>query len=67
MLAAGLVDELRLVIAPVVVGRGRRLFPDGGAPAGLRLVSHRTTARGLSVHSFEPTGLPEQGVYGAGA
>ncbi|MGP3750734.1 dihydrofolate reductase family protein [Streptomyces sp. IBSNAI001] len=67
LLAAGLVDELRLVIAPVVVGRGRRLFPDGGAPAGLRLVSHRTTARGLSVHTFEPTGLPEQGVYGAGA
>ncbi|MFG2587856.1 dihydrofolate reductase family protein [Streptomyces sp. NPDC048438] len=67
LLAAGLVDELRLVIAPVVVGRGRRLFPDGGAPAGLRLVSHRTTARGLSVHSFESTGLPEKGVYGAGA
>jgi dihydrofolate reductase len=67
LLAAGLVDELRLVIAPVVVGRGRRLFPDGGAPAGLRLASHRTTARGLSVHTFEPTGLPEQGVYGAGA
>ncbi|MFI6123080.1 dihydrofolate reductase family protein [Streptomyces sp. NPDC051064] len=67
LLAAGLVDELRLVIAPVVVGRGRRLFPDGGAPAGLRLVSHRTTARGLSVHTFESTGLPEKGVYGAGA
>ncbi|MFB4426265.1 dihydrofolate reductase family protein [Streptomyces sp. QL37] len=67
LLAAGLVDELRLVIAPVVVGRGRRLFPDGGAPAGLRLVSHRTTARGLSVHIFESTGQPEKGVYGAGA
>ena len=40
LLAAGLIDELRLVIAPVVVGNGRRLFPDGGAPAGLRLVSN---------------------------
>ncbi|HWU06026.1 MAG TPA: dihydrofolate reductase family protein [Streptomyces sp.] len=67
LLAAGLVDELRLVIAPVVVGRGRRLFPDGGAPAGLRLVSHRTTPRGLSVHIFESAGTPEQGVYGAGS
>ncbi|MFD6279897.1 dihydrofolate reductase family protein [Streptomyces sp. NPDC060209] len=66
LLAAGLVDELRLVIAPVVVGRGRRLFPDGGAPAGLRLVSHRTTGRGLSVHVFESTGSPDHGVYGAG-
>ncbi|WP_405696783.1 dihydrofolate reductase family protein [Streptomyces sp. NBC_01185] len=65
LLTAGLVDELRLVIAPVVVGRGRRLFPDDGTPAGLRLVSHRTTPRGLSVHTFEPTGLPDHGVYGA--
>ena len=67
LLAAGLIDSLRLVIAPVVVGRGRRLFPDGGAPAGLRLVSHQTTPGGLSVHIFETTGLPEFGTYGADA
>ncbi|OKI92674.1 dihydrofolate reductase family protein [Streptomyces sp. CB02058] len=67
LLAAGLVDELRLAIAPVVVGRGRRLFPDGGAPAGLRLVSHRTTPGGLSVHIFESAGSPAHGIYGAGA
>ncbi|MFB4282768.1 MULTISPECIES: dihydrofolate reductase family protein [unclassified Nonomuraea] len=67
LLAAGLVDTLRLAIAPVVVGRGRRLFPDGGAPAGLRLVSQQTTPGGLSVHTFESTGLPEYGTYGAGA
>ncbi|WP_328439422.1 dihydrofolate reductase family protein [Streptomyces sp. NBC_00444] len=65
LLAAGLVDTLRLAIAPVVVGQGRRLFPDGGAPAGLRLVSHRTTPGGLSVHVFESTGLPAYGRYGA--
>jgi hypothetical protein len=47
-----------------VVGQGRHLFPDGGAPAGLRLVSHQTTPRGLSVHIFETTGLPEYGNYG---
>ncbi|MBR8642354.1 dihydrofolate reductase family protein [Streptomyces tuirus] len=63
LLAAGLVDTLRLVIAPVVVGQGRRLFPDGGAPAGLRLVEHRTTPGGLSVHVFESTGVPEFGTY----
>ncbi|MFD9860072.1 dihydrofolate reductase family protein [Streptomyces alboflavus] len=67
LLAAGLVDTLRLVIAPVVVGKGRRLFPDGGAPAGLRLVDHRTTPGGLSVHTFDAVGLPEYGHYGAGA
>ena len=67
LLAAGLIDTLRLVIAPVVVGQGRRLFPDRGAPAGLRLVSHQTTPGGLSVHIFEWTGLPEYGTYGADA
>jgi dihydrofolate reductase len=65
LLAAGLIDTLRLVIAPVVVGQGRRLFPDGGAPAGLRLLSHETTPGGLSVHVFESAGLPQYGTYGA--
>ncbi|MEO5320412.1 dihydrofolate reductase family protein [Arthrobacter sp. CC3] len=67
LLAAGLIDELRLVIAPVVVGNGRRLFPVGGAPAGLRLASSRTTPGGLAILVYEPAGLPEYGTYGAGA
>ncbi|MER5892919.1 dihydrofolate reductase family protein [Streptomyces sp. NPDC001876] len=67
LLAAGLVDELRLAIAPVVVGTGRRLFPDGGAPVGLRLLSSRTTPGGLAIHVYESTGLPEYGTYGADA
>ncbi|MFI1829600.1 dihydrofolate reductase family protein [Streptomyces sp. NPDC020412] len=67
LLAAGLVDTFRLAIAPVVVGQGRRLFPAGGAPAGLRPVSHETTPGGLTVHVFESTGRPEYGTYGADA
>lgn len=67
LLAAGLVDELRLAIAPVVVGTGRRLLPDGGAPAGLRLLSNETTPGGLAIHVYESTGLPEYGTYGADA
>ncbi|MFI1225510.1 MULTISPECIES: dihydrofolate reductase family protein [unclassified Streptomyces] len=66
LLAAGLVDELRLAIAPVVVGQGRRLFPDGGAPAGLRLVEQRTTPAGVSVHVFAATGTPDYATYGGG-
>ncbi|MGW4229988.1 dihydrofolate reductase family protein [Streptomyces sp. NPDC004980] len=65
LLAAGLVDELRLAIAPVVVGTGRRLFPDGGAPAGLRLMSNGTTSGGLAIQVYTSTGLPEYGTYGA--
>jgi dihydrofolate reductase len=63
LLAAGLIDELRLIIAPVVVGTGRRLFPDGGAPAGLRLTGTETTPGGLAVHTYEPAGPPTTGSY----
>ncbi|MFD3937379.1 dihydrofolate reductase family protein [Streptomyces sp. NPDC058611] len=67
LLAAGLIDELRLAIAPVVVGNGRRLFPDSGAPAGLRLVSNGTTPGGLAVQVYASTGRPEYGTYGSDA
>ena len=64
LLAAGLVDTLRLVVAPVVLGQGRRLFPDGGAPAGFQPVSAHTTAGGLLVHTLDYTGMPEFATYG---
>jgi dihydrofolate reductase len=67
LLAAGLIDELRLLIAPVVVGSGRRLFPEGGAPAGLRLLRNETTPGGVAVHVYESTGLPKYGTYEASA
>ncbi len=67
LLAAGLIDELRLVIAPVVLGSGRRLFPEGGAPAGLRLLSIGTTPGGLTIHVYEPAGAPTYATYQPGA
>ncbi|TSE16068.1 dihydrofolate reductase [Arthrobacter sp. KBS0703] len=67
LLAAGLLDELRLVIAPVVLGNGRRLFPEGGAAAGLRVISNETTPGGLAVHVYELAGLPRYGTYEPGA
>jgi dihydrofolate reductase len=42
LIAAGLVDEYRLLVFPVVLGAGTRLFPDGTAPADLALVSAGT-------------------------
>lgn len=63
LLAAGLIDELRLVIAPVIVGSGRRLFPDGGAPAGLHLVSSDTTPGGLTIQTYTYTGQPDYATY----
>jgi dihydrofolate reductase len=67
LLAAGLIDELRLVIAPVVLGNGRRLFPEGGAPAGLRLLSNETTPGGLAIHVYESAGAPTYATYQPGA
>lgn len=63
LLAAGLIDEIRLVVAPVVVGSGRRLFPDGGAPAGLRLLRTDTTPAGLVAHTYRTDGRPGVGTY----
>lgn len=42
-LQAGLVDEVRVQIAPILLGRGHRLFPDGGAPVALQRRSVAST------------------------
>jgi dihydrofolate reductase len=49
-----LIDEYRLMIHPIILGRGRRLFEDGNARAGLALVDSRTTATGVATLTFRP-------------
>jgi dihydrofolate reductase len=61
LLENDLVDELRLLVFPVIVGAGRRLFPDEGVPTGLRLTETRTTGSGVAIHVYQPTGRPEFG------
>ncbi|MEE2032073.1 dihydrofolate reductase family protein [Rhodococcus chondri] len=56
-----LVDEYNLLIFPVVVGQGRRLFPDDGPDTGLSLVELRTTGSGVVIGVYRPTGRPEYG------
>lgn len=54
LLAYGLVDELRLMIDPVLVGGGKRLFPDDGELRPLRLVDHEVTATGTIIATYAP-------------
>lgn len=49
-----LVDEYTLVIYPVVLGTGRRLFNDGGAFADLRLVDTITATSGVIIATYQP-------------
>ena len=50
----GLVDELRLMIDPVLVGGGKRIFPDDGALRPLRLVDHEVTDTGSIIATYAP-------------
>jgi dihydrofolate reductase len=50
-----LVDRYTLLIHPLVLGSGRRLFAEGGAFAALRLVHARTTTTGVVIATYEPS------------
>jgi dihydrofolate reductase len=54
-----LVDEINLLVCPVVVGQGTRLFPDTGPDIALELVESRPTPKGITIQVYRPTGRPE--------
>jgi dihydrofolate reductase len=54
LMRANLVDEYVLLIHPLVLGSGRRLFPDGGPSAALRLVDTKTTTTGVVIATYQP-------------
>jgi dihydrofolate reductase len=53
-----LVDEITLLVCPVVVGQGTRLFPDTGPDIALELVASRSTPKGVTIQVYRPTGRP---------
>jgi dihydrofolate reductase len=53
-----LVDEITLLICPVVVGEGARLFPDSGPDLALELVDSRTYPKGITTQVYRPAGRP---------
>ena len=59
----GLIDEYRLLIFPVVLGTGKRLFDGTEIPGILRLVSSQTTSKGAIVAIYRPAGPLQTGSF----
>lgn len=56
LIAAELVDEYRVWVFPLVLGKGKRLFEDGVPPRGLTLVESRSAANGVLFNVYRPAG-----------
>jgi dihydrofolate reductase len=56
-----LVDEYILLIHPLVLGSGRRLFTDGGAPTALQLVDSKATTTGVLIATYRPETAGSEG------
>jgi dihydrofolate reductase len=65
LLERDLVDELNLLIYPVVVGDGLRLFPERGQTHDLELVESRATPSGVTIQTYRPNGRARFGAVEA--
>ena len=59
-----LVDAYNVLTFPVVLGTGKRLFPEGVTPGALRLTESRTTGTGVVISSYARAGKPTYGTVG---
>jgi dihydrofolate reductase len=64
LLRHDLVDEFRLLLFPVLVGAGKRLFADGTIPRSLELVDSTTSGTGVMICSYRRKGELETGAVG---
>ncbi|WP_455351726.1 dihydrofolate reductase family protein [Streptomyces sp. SYSU K217416] len=63
LMAHDLIDEYRLLVFPVVLGAGKRLFADGALPSALELVESRTTGSGVALLTYRLKGRPTYGSF----
>lgn len=63
LIAHDLIDEYRLLVFPVLLGRGKRLFGAGTAPATLRLLRSHTTGKGTVISVYRRAGTLETGSF----
>src|SRR5215210_8557679 len=61
LLPYGVIDELRLMIHPVVVGSGKRLFKEGGERIALELVDTKTFSTGVVYLTYRPAAKKAEG------
>jgi dihydrofolate reductase len=59
LLANDLVDEMTLLIVPVVLGQGARLFPEEGPDIALDLLESRADSKGVTIQVYRPAGRPQ--------
>ena len=59
LLENDLVDEMTLLVCPVVVGQGARLFPAAGPDLALDLVESRPFPKGITLQVYRPAGRPQ--------
>jgi dihydrofolate reductase len=63
LLERGLLDRLVVITAPLLLGRGKRLFGDGTPPKTLALVEHRVTRNGIAMATYDIGGPVETGSF----
>lgn len=63
LLAAGLVDELRLMIFPIVLGRGKRLFDDNAQASAFTLAHSTSTPGGVLITRYVSSGDVRTGAF----
>jgi dihydrofolate reductase len=63
LLAHGLLDRLTLIMVPITLGTGKRLFGDGTPPGKLKLVEHEITPQGTMIATYELAGALETGSF----
>ena len=59
LLENDLVDEMTLIVVPVILGQGARLFPETGPDLALDLVESRVDSKGVMIQVYRPAGRPQ--------
>ena len=63
LIAEGLADEVVLLVFPVLIGQGKRIFSDLVPPTELRLIESKATPTGVVISTYKPAGAMRLGSY----